>query len=262
MGGPVEIEWALDETGFKLLQSRPLIVEPRAVADEIWLKHPGLNWASRRHRLGRRTCRSCQLRMRTLRASRRATCWSPRVAGPALTRYCRASPAWSPSLAARHRIWLRSRASAAFRWCSVCSTQRGDIPDGSQVAVDGVAGVVRWMRLMRPRIFVTQPVAKSAIARLRKVATVRINPDASRIIFEDGADCRRAAHAISSFRSCTTASTATVIAANPQLRAIASQSITPDNIDVAEATAPRNSGHGGAANRGGSDRRSRISGSC
>jgi len=34
---------------------------------------------------------------------------------------------------------------------------------------------------MRPRIFVTQPVAKSAIARLRKVARVTINPDASRI---------------------------------------------------------------------------------
>ena len=31
---------------------------------------------------------------------------------------------------------------------------------------------------MRPRIFVTQPVAKSAIARLRKVASVTVNPDA------------------------------------------------------------------------------------
>ena len=28
-GGPVEIEWAMDESGFKLLQSRPLHVEPR-----------------------------------------------------------------------------------------------------------------------------------------------------------------------------------------------------------------------------------------
>ena len=34
----------------------------------------------------------------------------------------------------------------------------------------------------RPRIFVTQPVAKSAIARLRKVATVKVNPESSRII--------------------------------------------------------------------------------
>ena len=29
---------------------------------------------------------------------------------------------------------------------------------------------------------VTQPVAKSAIVRLREVATVKVNPDASRII--------------------------------------------------------------------------------
>ena len=35
---------------------------------------------------------------------------------------------------------------------------------------------------MRPRIFVTQPVAKSAIDRLRQVATVKVNPDSSRII--------------------------------------------------------------------------------
>ena len=36
---------------------------------------------------------------------------------------------------------------------------------------------------MRPRrIFVTQPVADSALKRLRKVATVKVNPDSSRII--------------------------------------------------------------------------------
>src|SRR5262249_61534439 len=43
IGGPVEIEWALDAEGFKLLQARPLIVEPVNVPDEIWLKHPGIN---------------------------------------------------------------------------------------------------------------------------------------------------------------------------------------------------------------------------
>jgi len=41
-GMPVEIEWALDDTGFKLLQARPLHVEPAAVPDAIWLQHPGL----------------------------------------------------------------------------------------------------------------------------------------------------------------------------------------------------------------------------
>src|SRR5215831_9537262 len=43
MGMAVEIEWALDDAGFKLLQARPLHVEPAHVPDEIWLKHPGLN---------------------------------------------------------------------------------------------------------------------------------------------------------------------------------------------------------------------------
>jgi pyruvate,water dikinase len=43
IGGPVEIEWALDATGFKLLQARPLAVEPIAAPDEIWRKHPGLS---------------------------------------------------------------------------------------------------------------------------------------------------------------------------------------------------------------------------
>src|SRR6516162_6665974 len=43
VGSPVEIEWALDHVGFKLLQARPLIVEPITVPDEIWRKHPGLS---------------------------------------------------------------------------------------------------------------------------------------------------------------------------------------------------------------------------
>ena len=42
-GQPVEIEWAMDESGFKLLQSRPLHVEAPVVPDEIWLRHPGLS---------------------------------------------------------------------------------------------------------------------------------------------------------------------------------------------------------------------------
>jgi glyoxylate reductase len=88
---------------------------------------------------------------------------------------------------------------------------------------------------MRPSIFVTQPVAKSAIARLRKVASVTINPDASRIPSKQ--------KLIAGVRRCDILFALLhdridrdVIAANPRLRAITSQSITPDNIDVAEAT--------------------------
>ena len=90
-------------------------------------------------------------------------------------------------------------------------------------------------RLARPRIFVTQPVAKSAIARLRKVATVKVNPESSRIIPKKAlvAAVRKSDILFSLLHDRIDRD---VIAANPALRAIASQSITPDNIDVAEAT--------------------------
>ena len=88
----------------------------------------------------------------------------------------------------------------------------------------------------RQRIFVTQPVAKSAIARLREVAMVTVNPDARRVI------ARRAL--IAAVRRCDILFCllhdkidAGVIAANSNLRLVAAQSITPSNIDVEAATA-------------------------
>jgi glyoxylate reductase len=91
---------------------------------------------------------------------------------------------------------------------------------------------------MRPRIFVTQPVAKSAIDRLRQVASVKVNPDSSRIIPKKTllAAVRKSDILFSLLHDRIDRD---VIAANPKLRAIASQSITPDNIDVAEATRRR-----------------------
>jgi glyoxylate reductase len=87
----------------------------------------------------------------------------------------------------------------------------------------------------RPRIFITQPVAQTAVTRLRNYATVRVNPDASRIISRSAL--------IAGVQWCDILFSLLhdkvdrdVIAANPRLRAIASQSITPDNIDVIEAT--------------------------
>ena len=88
---------------------------------------------------------------------------------------------------------------------------------------------------MRPRIFVTQPVAESALDRLREVATVKVNPDSSRIISKRAliAGVRRCDILFSLLHDRVDRY---VIAANPQLRAITSQSITPDNIDLAAAT--------------------------
>ncbi len=88
----------------------------------------------------------------------------------------------------------------------------------------------------RLRIFVTQPIAKGAVARLRQVATVTVNPDASRIIARRALIAALRRHDIL-FCLLHDQLDAGLIAANPALRLIAAQSITPSNIDVEAATA-------------------------
>jgi glyoxylate reductase len=87
----------------------------------------------------------------------------------------------------------------------------------------------------RPRIFVTQPIAESALDRLRAVADVEVNPDSSRVL-----DKRRLIEAV---QRCDILLSllhdtvdADVLAANPGLRAVSSMNITQDRIDLAEAT--------------------------
>jgi glyoxylate reductase len=88
---------------------------------------------------------------------------------------------------------------------------------------------------MKPRVFITQPVAESAIERMRAVADVRFNPDPLHILTR--AELCDAIHA-SDILLCLLHDQVDreVIAANPELRAIASMAVTPANIDVAEAT--------------------------
>jgi len=91
---------------------------------------------------------------------------------------------------------------------------------------------------MRPRIFVTQPVAAGAIERLRAVAEVDCNADASRILPKDALCATASGHDIL-FCLLHDRIDRDVLAALPNLRAVASMAITPDNIDVEEATARR-----------------------
>jgi len=90
----------------------------------------------------------------------------------------------------------------------------------------------------RPRIFITQPVAQSAIERLKKVALVEINSDSTHIPSKDEmlAAVRR-----NDILFCLLQDhiDGDVIAANPRLRMIASMKITPSGVDVAAATARR-----------------------
>ena len=91
---------------------------------------------------------------------------------------------------------------------------------------------------MRARIFITQPVAQSAIDRMQALADVEWNPDAVHIMAK--------AELIEAVREhdvlyCLLPDRvdAEVIAANPALRMIATMKITPSDIDVAAATARR-----------------------
>jgi glyoxylate reductase len=92
--------------------------------------------------------------------------------------------------------------------------------------------------MSRPRIFITQPVAQSAIARLRGVAAVDFNPDSAHIPSKDEMLGAVRQHDIL-FCLLQDRVDAEVIAANPGLRMIASMKITPSDIDVAAATARR-----------------------
>ena len=96
----------------------------------------------------------------------------------------------------------------------------------------------RATKAARPRIFVTQPVSEQALKRLRAVARVTINADSRRIISKRTliAQLRKADILFCLLHDKIDRA---VIAANPDLRLIAAQSITPSNIDVAAATARR-----------------------
>jgi pyruvate,water dikinase len=144
IGGPVEIEWALDDAGFKLLQARPLTVEPITVPDDIWLKHPGLNghpagigWGA-----GRAVVVNCECELSRVAPG---DVLVTRVAGPALSHVLPRVAGVVAELggSTSHLASLARERGIPMVLGVLDATSR--IPDGSQVAVDGVAGVVRWI---------------------------------------------------------------------------------------------------------------------
>jgi glyoxylate reductase len=94
------------------------------------------------------------------------------------------------------------------------------------------------MRAKKPRVFVTQPVSAHALQRLRAAANVTVFADSSRIIPKP-ALIKAVRRADILFCLLHDLIDRDVIVANPDLRLIAAQSITPSNIDVATATARR-----------------------
>jgi pyruvate,water dikinase len=148
-GGPVEIEWARDDaaehSGFKLLQARPLHVEAPIVPDEIWLKHPGLNghpagvgWGSGRAVVVNCVCELSRVAPGDILVTR--------VAGPALSQILPRVGGVVAELggSTSHLASLARERGIPMVLGVLDATQR--IPDGAACAVDGVAGVVRWLR--------------------------------------------------------------------------------------------------------------------
>ncbi len=90
--------------------------------------------------------------------------------------------------------------------------------------------------MKRARIFVTQPIADSALNRLRAVADVEINQDSSQVLpkAELIAAVKRCDILVSLLHDVIDAD---VLTANPSLRAVSSMNITQDKIDLATATA-------------------------
>lgn len=144
MGMPVEIEWALDEAGFKLLQARPLHMQAAAVPDDIWLHHPrlsghpaGVGWGSGRARIVNCECELTTVKFGEVLVTKSAgpalAHILPRVAGVVAERG--GSTSHLASLARERGIPMVLGVHQA--------TEK--IPDGAMIAVDGVAGIVRWM---------------------------------------------------------------------------------------------------------------------
>ena len=145
VGGPVEVEWAKDAGGFRILQARPLRVEAGFDVDEVWLRHPalrgqpaGVGWGSGP---------ACVVvHEHDLEHVRLGDVLVTQVAGPALT-------AVLPRVAG-----LVAELGGSTSHLAALARERGipavlgvgdatrRIPEGATVAVDGVTGLVRWIR--------------------------------------------------------------------------------------------------------------------
>jgi pyruvate,water dikinase len=141
---PVEIEWALDENGFKLLQARPLHLQATLAPDEIWLAHPklaghpaGIGWGQ-----GRAVVVSCECELSRVAPG---DILVTRVAGPALSHILPHVGGVVAELggSTSHLASLARERGIPAVLGVLDATQT--IPDGAQVAVDGVAGIVRWI---------------------------------------------------------------------------------------------------------------------
>jgi pyruvate,water dikinase len=143
LGTAVELEWAKDERSFFILQSRPLPVEARRAEDDLWRRHPGLR--GQPSGIGWATGPACVvLHEHDLEHVGVGDVLVTQVAGPALTVVLPRVAAVVAELggSTSHLAALARERGIPAVLGALEATRR--IPSGATVAVDGVAGVVRW----------------------------------------------------------------------------------------------------------------------
>ncbi len=146
VGGSAEIEWALDDAaGIKLVQARPLHMQEPHVPDKVWAQraklrgHPaGVGWGTGTARVVNCECEISRVGPGDVLVTR--------VAGPALTHILPQVSAVVAELggSTSHLASLARERGIPMVLGVLDATNI--IPEGSTVAVDGVAGIVRWMQ--------------------------------------------------------------------------------------------------------------------
>jgi len=145
LGAPVEVEWAKDARGFHLLQARPLRVETPHPDYEPWRRHPGLR--GQPAGVGWGSGPACLvIHEHDLDHVKVGDVLVTQVAGPALTAVLpRVAGVVAELGGSTSHLAALARERGIPAVLGVLDATRR-IPEGATVAVDGVAGVVRWMR--------------------------------------------------------------------------------------------------------------------
>lgn len=142
---PVEVEWALEEAGLRILQARPLRVETAAPTGEAWLRKPGLRGQPAGVGWGEGPARVV-LSEHDLEHVALGDVLVTQVGGPALTAVLpRVAGVVTERGGSTSHLAALARERGIPAVLGVLDATRR-IPEGATVAVDGITGIVRWTR--------------------------------------------------------------------------------------------------------------------